>query len=96
MLRVLYSYLLDIIEEGRTNGEMRPDLDPYVARDLFIGTMDHIVTRWLLKDRSYSLFENLDSHFELLASAFKPYPATMGAMPEANDLPEAVEMVESE
>jgi TetR/AcrR family fatty acid metabolism transcriptional regulator len=68
----LYAYLLDIFEEGKASGEMRPDLDPYVARDLFVGTMDHIVTRWLLKDQSYSLFENLDSLFDLMASAFRP------------------------
>lgn len=80
----LYAYLLDIFEEGRASGEMRPDLNPYVARDLFVGTMDHIVTRWLLKDQSYSLFENLDSLFELLSSAFRP--ASAGAVnPEPVD-----------
>ncbi len=72
----LYAYLLDIFEEGRASGEMRSDLNSYVARDLFVGTMDHIVTRWLLKDRSYSLFENLDSLFDLLASAFRPEPVS--------------------
>ncbi len=80
----LYAYLLDIFEEGRAAGEMRPDLNPYVARDLFVGTMDHIVTRWLLKDQSYSLFENLDSLFELLSSAFRPAPAA-GADTEPAD-----------
>lgn len=71
-VKKLYAYLLDIFEEGRASGEMRADLNSYVARDLFVGTMDHIVTRWLLKDRSYSLFENLEPLFELLSSAFKP------------------------
>jgi hypothetical protein len=32
-------------------------LNPRLARDIFVGTMDHIVTRWLLKDMPYSLFE---------------------------------------
>jgi TetR/AcrR family transcriptional regulator, fatty acid metabolism regulator protein len=71
----LYAYLLDIFEEGRAAGEMRPDLNSYVARDIFVGTMDHIVTRWLLKDRSYSLFENLESLFELMSGAFGPVRA---------------------
>ena len=80
----LYAYLLDIFEEGKAAGEMRKDLDPYVARDLFVGTMDHIVTRWLLKDQSYSLFENLDSLFDLLAGAFRPVPAAGGTgLPES-------------
>lgn len=66
-----YAYLIDIFEEGRKSGEMKPDLNPRVARDIFIGTMDHIISRWLLKDMSYSLFENLESTFELMIDAFK-------------------------
>lgn len=71
-VKTLYSHLIDIFEEGRRSGEMKKDLNPYVARDIFIGTMDHIVTRWLLKDMSYSLFENLEQTFELMADAFRP------------------------
>ena len=73
-VKSLYGYLLDIFEEGSTSGEMKPDLNPYLARDVFIGTMDHLVTRWLLKDMSYSLFENLDPIFDLMADAFKSIP----------------------
>lgn len=70
-VKTLYSYLIDIFEEGRSTGELKPDLSPYLARDIFIGTMDHIVTRWLLKDMSYSLFENLDEIFDLMVDGFK-------------------------
>ncbi|MBW1730437.1 MAG: TetR/AcrR family transcriptional regulator [Deltaproteobacteria bacterium] len=70
-VKTLYSYLLDIFEEGKRTGEMKKDLDPHLARTIFIGTMDHIVTRWLLKDMSYSLFENLDEIFEMLVDAFR-------------------------
>ena len=70
-VRTLYSYLIDIFEEGRVSGEMKSDLNPYFARDIFIGTMEHLVTRWLLKDRSYSLFENLEEIFNLMVSGFK-------------------------
>ena len=66
-----YSYLVDIFEEGRKTGEMKADLNPRAARDIFIGTMDHIISRWLLKDMSYSLFDNLESIFELMVGAFK-------------------------
>jgi TetR/AcrR family fatty acid metabolism transcriptional regulator len=69
-VRKLYSYLLEIFEEGKRTGEMKPDLNPHSARDIFVGTMDHIVTRWLLKDMSYSLFDNLDDIFDLMVSAF--------------------------
>ena len=70
-VKKFYSYLIDIFEEGQKNGEMRPDLDPRSARDILVGTMDHLITRWLLKDRSYSLFDNLDHIFNLLVTAFK-------------------------
>lgn len=78
-VRVLYSYLTDIIEEGRKSGEMRKDLDPYVAREIFIGTTDYIITRWLLKNRSYSLFDNLESLFDLLANSLRPEAGTPAA-----------------
>lgn len=71
-VKKFYSYIVDIVEEGRKSGEMRPDLDPRIARDIFVGTMDHIITRWLLKDRSYSLFDKLDKTFNLIVRAFEP------------------------
>ena len=70
-VKTLYSYVLDIFEEGRATGEMKPDLNPYLARDIFVGTMDHLVTRWLLKDRSYSLFEHLEEVFNLMMDGFR-------------------------
>jgi TetR/AcrR family fatty acid metabolism transcriptional regulator len=70
-VKTLYSYLIDIFEEGRKTGEMKPDLNPRFARDIFVGTTDHMITRWLLKDMSYSLFDNLDNIFDLMVSSFK-------------------------
>jgi TetR/AcrR family fatty acid metabolism transcriptional regulator len=70
-VKKLYSYLIDIFEEGLQSGEMKSDLDSRIARDIFVGTMDHIITRWLLKDMSYSLFDNLDNTFNLIVRAFK-------------------------
>jgi len=71
-VKKFYSYIVEIFEEGRKSGEMRSDLDPRIARDIFVGTMDHIITRWLLKDMSYSLFDNLDKTFHLIVRAFEP------------------------
>jgi len=70
-VKKLYSYLVEIFEEGLKTGEMKADLDSRIARDIFVGTLDHIITRWLLKDMSYSLFDNLDNTFDLIVSAFK-------------------------
>ena len=70
-LKKFYSYLIDIFEEGQKAAELKPELNPRVARDIFVGTMNHIITRWLLKDMSYSLFDNLEQTFDLVISAFK-------------------------
>jgi len=67
----LYAYLVNIFEEGSRTGELKPDLNPRLARDIFVGTMDHIITRWLLRDMTYSLFENLENMFELMVDAFR-------------------------
>lgn len=69
-VKTLYHYLIDIFEEGMRSGEMRQDLDPIGARTIVVGTMDSMVTRWLLKNMSYSLFERLDVTFDLLEGAF--------------------------
>ncbi len=70
-VKTLYSYLIEILEEGRASGEIKSDLNPYFARDIFVGTMEHIITRWLLKDRSYSLFDNLEEVFNLMIDGFR-------------------------
>jgi TetR/AcrR family fatty acid metabolism transcriptional regulator len=67
----LYAYLVAIFEEGVKSGEMKSKLNPRLARDIFVGTMDHIIIRWLLKDMSYSLFDNLENIFEIMVDAFK-------------------------
>lgn len=70
-VKQLYSYLSDIFEEGRTSGEFKKNLNSRVARDIFVGIMDHIIIRWLLRDRSYCLFEDLESVFSLMVDAFE-------------------------
>jgi TetR/AcrR family fatty acid metabolism transcriptional regulator len=77
-VKKLYAYIVDIFEDGQKSGEMKSDLNPRIARDIFVGTMDHIITRWLLKDRSYSLFDNLDQTFDLMVSAFEPHEPKSG------------------
>ncbi|UCF93051.1 MAG: TetR/AcrR family transcriptional regulator [Desulfobacterales bacterium] len=72
-VKTLYAYLLSIFAEGSQSGELKPDLNPRLARDIFVGTMDHIVTRWLLKDMSYSLFDNLENLFELMVDAYRAH-----------------------
>jgi TetR/AcrR family fatty acid metabolism transcriptional regulator len=70
-VRSLYAKLVEIFEEGRGSGEMNPDLNPYAAQAIVVGMIDHMVTRWLLKDMSYSLFDNVEVTYGLLVNAFR-------------------------
>jgi TetR/AcrR family fatty acid metabolism transcriptional regulator len=78
-LKTFYAFLIDIFEEGRTSGEFREDLNCYLARAIFIGTIEHTVIRWLLKDMSYSLFGTLEHTFELLMNGVQG-PSSSDAM----------------
>ncbi len=70
-VKTFYFFLIDIFEEGRTSGEFRADLNPYLARAVFIGTVEHTVIRWLLKDMSYSFFDTLEQTFEILVDGIR-------------------------
>ena len=70
-VKAFYGRILDIFQEGIQSGEFRKDLDPYVARSVFLGTIEHMVIRWLLKDMSYSLFDKLEQTFEVLTQGLE-------------------------
>lgn len=73
-VKTFYGQLLSIFDEGKKSGEFRKDLNLYVARSVFLGTIEHMVIRWLLKDMSYSLFDNLEATFDLIATGLGPVP----------------------
>ncbi len=93
-VRSLYARLIDIFEEGRQSGEMDPQLDPYVARRIVIGTIDYMVIRWLLNDRAYSLFDKLEDTFRTFVNAFSPpHAAGEGSPTERNITQETIAQV---
>lgn len=65
-LRQVYSVLLQIFTEGMESGEVSSAFSPHIARQVFLGTIEHIIIRWLVKDMSYDLFEELPQTFGLL------------------------------
>lgn len=40
---------LEILKEGQEQGVIRRDVDLYLSRQLLLGILEHVVTRWLLK-----------------------------------------------
>lgn len=73
-VQTFYGMLVPLFEEGAQSGELKEDLNPYVARSIFLGTIEHMVIRWLLKDMAYSLFDNLEATFDLLIDGMKRGP----------------------
>ena len=73
-VRTFYSSLVRIFEEGIESGEMAEDLDPFVARSIVPGTIEHMVIRWLLKEMKYSLFDNLEQVYRSLRWGFRKLP----------------------
>ena len=70
-VKIFYSYLIKIFEEGCETGELMQDLNAFIARATFLGTIEHLVIRWLLKGRTYSLFDNLEQTFNVLVEGFR-------------------------
>lgn len=73
-VRTFYAGLIRIFEEGIESGEMAEDLDPFVARSIVLGTIEHMVIRWLLKEMKYSLFDNLEQVYRSLHRGFRKLP----------------------
>jgi TetR/AcrR family fatty acid metabolism transcriptional regulator len=70
-VKTFYAYLTKIFEEGRESGELVQDLNPFIARAAFLGTIEHLVIRWLLKGGAYSLFDNLEHTFSILVEGLR-------------------------
>ncbi len=50
--------ILEIIREGQEEGVIRKDVNIFITRQLILGILEHVVTRWLLKGESYDVSEH--------------------------------------
>jgi len=69
--RNFYKIVLDIFKEGQEEGIIKKEINPFLARSLCVGAIEHIVIRWLLKDRKYSLTQYADDLADLLTDSFR-------------------------
>ncbi len=69
--RNFYQIILDIIKEGQEEEAIKREINFYLARSLCVGAMEHIIIRWLLKDRKYSLLQYADELADLLIDSLK-------------------------
>ena len=69
--RNFYKIVLDIIREGQEEGSIKKEINIYLARSICVGAIEHIIIRWLLKDRKYSLTQYADELADLLIDSLK-------------------------
>lgn len=66
-----YRLIEDVIEEGKTAGRFRQDINPRVFRNLFLGTFSHMAIRWFIIGQSpeTDMMKEIDQITDLLSMA---------------------------
>ncbi len=64
-----------VIEEGVDSGEFRKDLNPYLVRSIIIGTIEHLVTNWIMTGRPENLEEFVDPMIDCIIEGIQSRPS---------------------
>jgi TetR/AcrR family fatty acid metabolism transcriptional regulator len=70
-VQVFYRKIIDILQMGQKSGELDPVINPYFARVLVLGSLEHIMIRWLLNDCSFDVFEQLDGCLKIIEDGLR-------------------------
>ena len=73
-LKQSVSQVMNIIIEGQNEGVIRQDTDIYILRHLILGTLEHMVSRWLLKGEKYDLLEHHQEVSRILIDGLRAMP----------------------
>jgi TetR/AcrR family fatty acid metabolism transcriptional regulator len=58
--------LIEILEQGQKEGVLRRDLPARLLRQMLLGSLEHLVTRWLLKGEKYDLLRDYEGMTEAI------------------------------
>jgi TetR/AcrR family fatty acid metabolism transcriptional regulator len=61
--------IIKIIEEGKAEGCIRTNVNPYIFRYMLLGTLEHMTIRWLMYGNPESLVTYSDEATDLLIKA---------------------------
>jgi len=70
-LKNYFNLIENVIEEGKAKGSFNKDLNVYLAREMYFGTLDEIVSTWIFKGLSWDLNETVDILTPMFLKAFK-------------------------
>ena len=71
----------EVMESGVEAGAFRADLSVRLARQVFFGALDEVVTGWLRSTHPYSLMSALEPVTVMLSGAFGATPSSPGESP---------------
>ncbi len=60
-----------VIEEGIESGEFKPALNPYLIRAMVLGTIEHLVTNWVMTGNPESLIQFVDPLIDSLLAGIE-------------------------
>lgn len=71
LIRTWAQEILKIFKEGQDEGSIQKDINIFVARNLLLGTIEHLTSRWILMDKPKDLTELANDTAELIVNAIK-------------------------
>ncbi len=63
-----------VIEEGIENNEFKKDLNPYLVRSMILGTIEHLVTNWIMTGNPATLTEFVDPLIDSIIQGIETQP----------------------
>ena len=63
--------IIDMLREGQAEGVVRQDVSLYVIRHMILGSLEHAMTRWLLKGKVYDVLPYSENISDLIIEAIK-------------------------
>ena len=70
--------IIEVFTQGVEEGIFRDDIDPYLARNMVLGFIEHLTTQWLLVGRPESISEYRDTIFDMTMRAIEKRKDTDG------------------
>lgn len=71
VLKAYLNVIDEIIEEGINDNQFRNDINPALIRQMIFGTLDEVVTNWVMKERKYELRAQADDVHKFLTNGLK-------------------------
>lgn len=65
------SQITRVIEQGIESGEFKDELNPYLIRSMVLGTIEHLVTNWVMTGTPESLIQFVDPLIDSLLAGIE-------------------------